>query len=102
MGTFSVTASAKSDDAVCKYLEEPIDENYRNILRNEHVKKNLNEALNRHITTYNPVVDWCNNYSTFSSQDFDEYKIYIHSDLMDGRPRPKNMVCHHVMFVSFI
>lgn len=39
MGTFSVTASAKSDDAVCKYLEEPIDENYRNILRNEHVKK---------------------------------------------------------------
>lgn len=42
METFSVTASAKSDDAVCKYLEEPIDENKnsRNILRNEHGKKN--------------------------------------------------------------
>ncbi|AIY22342.1 pI9R [African swine fever virus] len=95
METFSVTASAKSDDAVCKYLEEPIDENKnsRNILRNEHGKKKLNEALNRHIIAYNPVVDWCNNYSTYSSQYFDEYKIYIHSDLMDGRPRPKKNWC---------
>nr|CAA50861.1 unnamed protein product [African swine fever virus] len=80
METFSVTASAKSDDAVCKFLEDPIDENknYKTILRNEHDKKNLNDALKQPIPIHNPVIDWCNNYSTFSSQDFDEYKIYIH------------------------
>ncbi|QRY19176.1 hypothetical protein [African swine fever virus] len=93
MGTFSVTASAKNDNAVCKYLKEPMVENknYKNIF--EHDKKNLNDALRQHITVHNPVVDWCNNYSTFSSQDFEEYKIYIHSDLMDGRPSPKKTWC---------
>lgn len=100
METFSVTASAKSDDAVCKYLEE--NKNYRTILRNEHGKKKLNEALNRHIIAHNPVVDWCNNYSTYSSQYFDEYKfIYIAILWMDDLVQ-KNMVCHHVMFVCFI
>ncbi|QGM12877.1 pI9R [African swine fever virus] len=93
MGTFSVSASAKSVDAVCMYLQEPLHANYRNILRNVHVTKNLYVALYRHITTYIPVLVWCIIYSTFSSQDFDVYTIYIHTDLMDGRPRPKKTWC---------